>query len=503
MKRLLIRLAAAALMLGPSLEATPASTAAPMVRAPAVAGIFYPANSAALGTAVDQYLAAAKTQRTGELRALICPHAGYAYSGPVAGSGFRLLQGLHFDTVILLGPAHYAWLDRGSVSDAALFRTPLGDVPVSAKARQLALAPPFALNPRCRVEPPEWADPTRSRGIALDQSADTWEHSDEVEVPFLQRTLGRFELVPVVMGEVDPAAAARALAPLIDDRTLLVVSSDLSHYHSYADAERLDRSCVDAILALDVRKMETQEACGRVPILTLLHLAQARGWRPQLLDLRNSGDTAGDKSRVVGYAAIAFYAPTVDGSPLSAADRQELLTLARDSVRAAATTGKLPPVALDQADAALKTPRGVFVTLTKRGELRGCIGHLQPQWPLLRAVAEDARSAALEDPRFGPVTANEVGELEIEISVLTEPKPLSFVSPDDLLKKLHPREDGVVLRIAAGTATYLPQVWDQLPDEVEFLDTLAEKAGGRAGDWRKPGTQVAVYRVDSFKEASP
>src|ERR1035438_539158 len=126
---------------------------------------------------------------------------------------------------------------------------------------------------------------------------------------FLQRTLGRFQLVPVVCGDVDPARAAKALGPILDDRTLVVASSDLSHYYSYNRARELDRSCVDAICRLDIDAMESQEACGRIPILILMHIAKERGWKVRLLDARNSGDTAGEKSRVVGYAAIAFYAP--------------------------------------------------------------------------------------------------------------------------------------------------------------------------------------------------
>lgn len=503
MNRPLLVVTTLAFVVGVS-SAQPAATAqAPLkVREPAVAGLFYPRDAAALSKAVESLVASAKTERKGQLKALICPHAGYAYSGPVAGSGFHLLQGLRYQTVVLLGPAHYAALSAASVSGDDVFRTPLGDVPISPKARLLGKTPPFAIDPPCYVERPDWAEQS-SRGIPArkDEHADTWEHSDEVEVPFLQKTLPAFELVPVVMGDVDPAAAARALDPLLDDNTLVVVSSDLSHYHPYTEARQLDQRCVDAICSLDVRTMRNQEACGRIPILTLLHLARQRGWTPQRIDLRNSGDTSGDKSRVVGYAAIAFYAPAPD-TPLTAEERQFLLTLARTSVRDVVTTGKLVVPAGEGLSSALNQPKGVFVTLTEHGQLRGCIGHIVPQMPLYRAVAENARNAALEDPRFSPVTSRELSSLDIEISVLSEPRPLAFDSPQDLLRKLRPNIDGVVLRIAAGAATYLPQVWEQLPDKTDFLDTLSEKAGGREGDWRKPGTTVSTYQVEAFKEPS-
>ena len=483
--------------------ATPV-TAAPSpgvarVREPAVAGLFYPKDPAALSQIIDACLAGARTTPfDGELKALICPHAGYPFSGPVAGSAFRLLTGRRYDTVVVMGPTHYAELNAASVTNADFFRTPLGDVRVSPKAAVLAKSVPFALEPRCNVQRPEWW-PQSSRPAPPVDTADTWEHSVEVEIPFLQKTLEKFELVPVVMGEVDPARAASALEKILDDRTLIIASSDLSHYYSYAMAQELDESCVKAICDLDVDTMETQQACGRIPILTLMHVARARGWKACLLDQRNSGDTAGDKSRVVGYAAIAFYAPA--SAMFTAADRRYLLGLARETVRAVAAGGSPPKVSTKDLAPEFTAPKGCFVTLTRHGSLRGCIGNLSARGPLVNAVIDNARSAALNDPRFPPVSPGEVGQLEIEISVLTTPRPLPFSSSAELLEKLRPHEDGVVLQIGDRAATYLPQVWDQLPDKVEFLNSLAEKAGCDRPDWRLPGTSVLIYHVEAFKES--
>jgi hypothetical protein len=465
------------------------------VREPAVAGLFYPKDPSELSKMIDACLAAARAQPVGELRALICPHAGYPYSGPVAGYGYKLLAGRHFDTVLVMGPSHYADLRACSIANDALYRTPLGDVAISGKAGRLALERPFALEPPCPVQRPDWWIESSRRAPAVD-TAETWEHSVEVEIPFLQRTLGRFELLPVVCGEIDPARAAKALGPFLDERTLVVASSDLSHYYTYERARELDRRCVDAICRLDIGAMESQEACGRIPILILMHVAKERGWRPRLLDARNSGDTAGDKSRVVGYAAIAFYAPF--GQHLGADERRALLGIARASLRGAVGSGRAPEA--PGPAAGLGEPRGCFVTLTERGELRGCIGNLVARGPLYTQVAANARSAALEDPRFSPVSAGEEPTVKIEISVLTEPKQLFFSSPDDLLQKLQPGVDGVILRIGERMATYLPQVWEQMPDKTAFLDSLSEKAGCGASDWRKPETAVFLYEVESFKE---
>jgi len=507
-------LALAGALARPAASASETPAAAPKVREPAVDGVFYPQEPAALSRMIDQFLAAARTESLpGELRALICPHAGYPFSGPVAASGFRLLVGRSYDTVVVMGPSHYAALRAASVSDAAIYRTPLGDVPVSPKAATLARFAPFALEPPCQVERPEWAE---RRPRPARETAGTWEHSVEVEIPFLQKTLTGFTLVPVVCGEFDEEKAARALLRILDDRTLIVVSSDLSHYTPYATAQRLDRQTVDAICRLDADAIGDSDACGHTPIRILLYLAKRQGWQARLLDLRNSGDTSGDKSKVVGYAAIAFYspsaapvaaavpaaaAPATPAAQYSAADRRFLLELARRTVREVVATGRLPEVPPAGLAPELTAPRGCFVTLTKHGILRGCIGSLEAGAPLVQGVIENARNAAVRDPRFDPVAASELPGIAIEISVLTEPRPLAFDSADDLLRKLRPGIDGVVLQIGRRGATYLPQVWEQIPDPVEFLNTLAEKAGCPPAAWRGPGVTVFTYQVEAFKES--
>ncbi|MBK8475586.1 MAG: AmmeMemoRadiSam system protein B [Opitutaceae bacterium] len=471
------------------------------IREPAVAGLFYPRDPGELARTIDSLLAdAAPTKLPGELRALICPHAGYAYSGPVAATAYRLLQGRSFESVLVLAPSHYAGLANASVSGAAFFRTPLGDVPLSPKARRLAHLPPFALDAHADVERPGWwrqsSRPAPDHG---DEDADTWEHADEVQVPFLQKTLASFQLIPVVFGRADPVKAAAALAQILDVRTLIVVSSDLSHYHPYAEAGALDRRCTDAICRLDTEAASKQEACGRTPILALLHLARQQGWQARLLDYRNSGDTAGNKSHVVGYAAIAFYSPPAS-APFTAAERRTLLELARRTVRAVVTTGRPPELPSAGISPRLTAPRGCFVTLTRAGRLRGCIGTVAAQEPLYRAVLENARSAALHDSRFLPVAERELDQLGIEISVLTPPVPLAFASPADLLAKLQPHRDGVVLRIGQHGATYLPQVWEQLPDKEAFLNSLSKKAGCAPSAWRGPDVRILTYRAEAFND---
>ncbi len=500
----------------PSLKS--ASESLERVRQPAVAGLFYPKDPKVLAKDLDRYLGDAPTNVIAGVHALICPHAGYEYSGPIAARAYRQIAGTAFDTVIILAASHYAMFEGVSVPAAEAYVTPLGKVSVSSKARELAKRSPFVLEPKCLVQRPQWArvasKPTPRDG---DDTPETWEHAVEVQVPFLQRTLKQFEILPVVFGHASPAAVAAALAPLVNERTLVVASSDLSHYHPYVDARSLDQQtlkwvCETNLTALAEPAAE-ERACGRMPIMTLLELAKLKGWKPQLLDYRNSGDTAGDKSRVVGYGAVVFTdsrvetapaKPATDSKPQAAfnsAERRFLLELARKTLSQVTAGKPLTVLESDVVPAACRAEKGCFVTLTKAGDLRGCIGNIMPTGPLYLSVIENARSAALRDPRFHPVTADEAAKLHIEISVLSLPEPLAFSNPEDLLAKLQPHRDGVVLRIGARGATFLPQVWEQLPEKTQFLSHLSAKAGCPADAWRGRDVTVSIYHVEAFQEA--
>jgi len=268
-------------------------------RSPAVAGMFYPGSRDALSAAVDGYLGDAQLPEmndAGHVRAVVAPHAGYIYSGPTAGHAFKALQsGLPPGrvTVYLLGPAHRASFDGVSVIDLG-FATPLGVAPADRET----VAALRTLGTHYRSLP----------------SAHQDEHSLEVQVPFLQRTVPKLYLVPLLFGNVDARAVGRELAARVREEldTRLVVSSDLSHFNDYETARRMDQSFVKHVLAGDISAVERDQhgACGRGPIVALMELAAELGWRSHLLDYRSSGDTAGDKRRVVGYAAIAYTAGT-------------------------------------------------------------------------------------------------------------------------------------------------------------------------------------------------
>ncbi len=194
--------------------------------------------------------------------------------------------------------------------------------------------------------------------------------------------------------------------------------------------------------------------------------------------------------------------PSPDLPDFSAEERRFLLQLAREAVSNGVAGGP-DPENFGDVPPRLAQKAPCFVTLTKGGALRGCIGNLLAETPLYQAVMENARGAATRDPRFAAVQAAEVSQLRIEISLLTTPRPLAFTSPEDLLAKLRPNVDGVVLKIGSRGATYLPQVWDQIPDKAEFLGHLCQKASCAPNAWRDPGTEILVYQVEAFHEADP
>lgn len=481
-----------------------AGTKTGKVREPAVAGpyLFYPADRQALTGLIDRLLAEKPPQQVRNLRALICPHAGIRFSGRTAAAAYRLLPDRGIRTVIVLAPSHYADFEGASIPEVDAYRTPLGLIPLAGLARELSKVSPFVVDPTCRVQRPSWwrSAPMEVPPFGQD-TPHTWEHSLEVQLPFLQRALGEFTLAPVIFGRVDPQAVATVLAPRIDDgKTLLVASSDLSHKLPDARARELDDRCIQAICRLDVASMNNQSACGKGPILTLMHLAVKKGWKARLLDYSNSGRASGNLSAVVGYAAIAFYeAPKVTHKPLTAGQRRFLLELARKSLVEIVTNNNILLADSKTVPAALKEPRGCFITLEYDGKLRGCRGRPTANAPLYNSVIDSAADAA-RDARFERVKPEELEKIEIEISILTPLQPVDSSSPENLLGKIRPHTDGVVLSVARRGALYLPTVWKRIPDKEDFLRRLSLKAGLPADAWRRPEATVWRFQAEVFRE---
>lgn len=486
-------LAGTALLLGVLATVGPA---AETVRPPAHAGRFYPASARELERTIAALLAQAEAAPSperppGRLRALVMPHAGYVFSGLTAAHALRLVAPGQFHKVVMVGPDHGVGIRDGAVSDAGAWQTPLGTVLLHPDAARLRRSPLFCASP----------------------ASDRREHSLEVLLPLLQQRLDRFRIVPVVIGPCDVDRIAGALAAILTPETLVVVSSDLSHGLARERVEAYDRRTLRLLLDLDGGALLDREncACGKWPLAVLTTIARQRGWRPVRLHYSHSGQSPyGRDDWIVGYGAVAFYGEddmqanaTADNpAPIDAAQGQLLVRLARQTIAERLGRPVTAPdaAAAAAADPALQRPSGTFVTLKIDGQLRGCIGSLAASEPLAEGVRRNAVNAAFHDFRFAPLTAAEFDRITVEVSVLTPPEPLAYTDGEDLLRRIEPHVHGLIIRQGRAQATFLPQVWEQLPRPEEFLSHLCRKAGLAGDAWRSGRLEVETYRVVYFEE---
>ncbi len=472
------------------------------VRPPGVAGQFYPAEPDELSRQIDLYLSHAhRTSIPGQIVALIAPHAGYIYSGWVAAYSYKQVQGQHFDTVILIGPSHVEYFPFTSVYPKGGYRVPLGVVKVDENmARKIA-----AYDESIRLS---------TRGH-LQFNLPHREHCLEVQIPFLLKVLkGSFKIVPIIEGEqnyhsdkVLGEAIARAAK---GKRILIVASSDLSHYYPYEIAEQKDHRLISYVQKYDARglaralKAREVEACGGGPIVAAMIAARKlEAKRVKVLHYANSGDTAGNKQQVVGYMAAVFYRETRVRDVkkvgvnlgLSKEDKATLLHIAKVTIETVVRGERVPQFSVDSPR--LKEKRGAFVTINKNHHLRGCIGYILPVKPLYQTVREVAEEAALHDPRFMPIQPEELPELQIEISVLTVPKPLENKD----LSQIKIGRDGLIVRNDGFQGLLLPQVatdfgWDRL----QFVRQTCRKAGLPLDAWKDPKTEILTFSAEVFGE---
>jgi hypothetical protein len=455
-------------------------------RQPAVAGMFYPGDATTL-----KQMIADLTRKAGKspvkfpadrpLRALIMPHAGYSYSGFAAAHAAPLLENRHFDKVIVMGPDHQAGFNGCAVSNVAAYLTPLGKIDLHPEAAALLKDKGLFITPP---------------SISEDR-----EHSIEVILPFLQTWLDTFKLVPIVVGNVSPDALDKALMPLLDDNTLLIASSDLSHYLPYAEAVARDRETIGWILNLQSNNLENSRnhACGKIPIAVVINLARVYNWQPLFIHYSNSGDTSGNRDRVVGYSVIAFYGGQSMAKKITKKQGTALVQLARKTIyERLGLKAENPELNLEK-EPALQENAGTFVTLTIDGQLRGCIGSLTADEPIVSGIKRNALNAAFQDPRFPPLTREEAERVGVEVSVLTEPQPLVYKNAKDIPAQLRPNVDGVIIQKGLARATFLPQVWEQLPDKEVFLEHLCTKAGLPPNAWEHQDLKVFTYQVQSFE----
>jgi len=457
------------------------------VRKPAVAGTFYPADPVKLEQVVDGFLSASpKMSEQGQLVALIVPHAGYAFSGAVAGMGFKQLEGSGIKTVILAGPSHKFALRGASVYTGDSYATPLGDEWVDT-----GLAKSF-LDPKDLV--------------VNEPRAHEQEHSLEVEVPFLQRALPDAKIVPIVVGSADKPmldSLSAAIARRIEKdggKTIMVVSTDWSHYHDYDTAVKMDGLGIETVKDLSsfelmARSQEGRiELCGIYPAMLAMDVANRLGADTvSVFGHANSGDATGDRSRVVGYASIGIYRTGAGKTPeLSRAERDELLAIARTTVEEYVQTGEAGKI--EPQSPGLNIRRGAFVTPKEEGMLRGCVGNFFSDGTLVATVQDMAVNASSRDHRFRPVTKDELPHIKIEISVLS---PLRKIASVDEIKV---GRDGLYIVKGRFAGVLLPQVpVEQGWDRATFVEQTCRKAGLPPDAWRQ-GADLYTFTADVFGE---
>lgn len=490
----------------PAAEKTAKRPKAPSIRPSAVAGQFYPGNAGQLKGAVEAFLSDAPAGRNVRPVAIVVPHAGYAYSGQIAADSWKQASGFDYDVIVILGTNHHAYPFKGlSVYPGEGYRTPLGVVKIDeALVKKLSAA---------------------DKAVTYNPGAHSKEHSIEVQLPFAQVLFPGVKILPVIVGSSDVKAAehfGHVLAGVLKARkALIVASSDLSHYPDYRDAEDVDRQTLKAMAGLnpDVFATVTDHllgekrrnlvtcACGKGPVITAMTAAKDLGaGKGRVIAYANSGDTVvGNYERDVGYGAVVF--TREKGPPdltvlerkkfpevakLTEDDKRYLLKLARETIEQYMSTDTFPLPLKNTPGLAQK--RGAFVTLTEKGELRGCIGRMVGDMPLSLAVARMAIAAALNDRRFEPVRLHEVKDIKIEISVLT---PFRKISGPGSIRI---GTDGVLLRKGTHSAVYLPQV---APHEgwgvEETLDHLCRKAGLASSCWRS-GCELYTFQAEVFSE---
>ncbi len=455
----------------------------PTVFGPVVAGQFYTDDPAALADQIQGFLEAAEPPKPKtDVLGYIVPHAGYIYSGPVAAYAYDLLGLEKTKLAVVMAPSHYVHSEKVGVLDVDRYRTPLGEIPVARDAISKLMKEDQNL-------------------FTKDLSLFEREHSLEVQLPFLQESLKDFRIVPLVIGMPSRPIAARLARVLSrtlgDDDVVYLASSDMSHHYPYDTAVEMDRLALKRIAGMDMDgltddiRRDRSQLCGLGPVLTLMELAALRGYcHVHELEYANSGDTAGPKNSVVGYCAVAFAA----AGGLGEAEREELIRLARSSMESYLTDRKVP--SYEPESEALRAWGAAFVTLKKGGRLRGCIGHVTARMPLFKSVQEMAVAAAVHDPRFPPVSADELEEIEIEISVMS---PLRTVyDPRDVKVG----RDGLVVRKGGRSGLLLPQVpvergWSR----EQFLGQTCVKADLPEDAW-KSGAEIYAFSAEVFAEES-
>ncbi len=459
------------------------------------AGTFYPAEPATLNAEIEKYLGEAEKIPTDKkIRMIVMPHAGTQFSGETDAWSAKQLAGKKISKVIILGVSHKYNFDHAAVYADGAWETPLGTMEVDSVTASKLLS--------------------EKNKIIADNTKHMDDHNLEVPLLFIQKVLTNFKIVPIMLGNQSEGTVeylAYKIASIMDDETVIIISTDLSHYPSWEDAKKADRRVIDAIVTGKQSEFERAvkgnaqqkylnletSACGFNAVKVGLRVAEILNFDEiKELHSENSGDVSGDRDRVVGYTSVAFWSGDFPIISLNEKAKLEALKLARSTLEEYYKGNELDYTPYSPG---LLQPMGAFVTLTENGELRGCIGNFDPEDPVYKIIQSVAVSAATKDTRFKPVVESELPNINIEISTLSPLKQINNWQ-DVVLGK-----NGVRIVLNGKSGTLLPQVaTDNNWDLTTFLETICwQKMGLDKECYKDPLAQIFVYETDIFSEAEP
>ncbi len=463
------------------------------IKKPNVSGQFYPADPKKLSFLLDNFLDEANTEPFDEkIEVIVSPHAGYIYSGPVAGYGYKAASRQHYSTIIILAPSHFVGFRGISVWPKGKFETPLGSIDVDQVFTQKII--------------------DAQENASFMPQAFAREHSLEVQIPFLQEVFKEFKIVPIIFGQLSYEECERlamTLNQLVgkNNDVLIVASTDMSHYHDSKTAKEMDHKVIELVKTFKAKALWQNchdgalELCGFGPTTTAIIYAKQRSLSFSVLNYADSGDITGDKKAVVGYFSAVFYKEEKDKNSkdrtmfLSEEQKKRLLEIAKQTINEYVKNEKT--LEFSEKDSRLLEEEGAFVTIHKSGKLRGCIGNILGRGPLYETVRDMAVASSTQDPRFPRVQEKELKDLEIEISVLS--KPWRVNSVDEIEVGTH----GVIVSKGLfNKGLFLPQVaTEQRWNRDQFLSNLcAHKAGLPPDAWKDPSVTLEAFTAQVFSE---
>lgn len=423
------------------------------IKSSVVAGMFYPNTRKELLENIKKLESSSKKDYEVFTRAIIVPHAGYFYSGQLAFNGFQYLDKT-VKNIFIIAPSHHVAIDKPVLLDFEHWQTPLGEISINQQINKQLI---------------------KEFGCYYLNEAYEKEHSIEVQLPFIQYLYDDVKIIPILFNHNASSCLLSILEHFYcDEKNAFVVSSDLSHFHSDEVAQKIDETTANMIETIGTNGAVSQQACGLAGIMALHDFVQKKEFSLIRIGLTNSSSVSGDKSRVVGYGAWLLY----EGEKTKFIEKyfsNLVLDICRKSIKAnfekkeVVIEREIPPV-FNELGAA-------FVTLQKNNRLRGCIGSIVAHQPLIIDIAQHAYDAAFNDNRFSPLEMEEFDEINISVSLLSTPTQIFFSDENDLLNKLVPFVDGLIIKDLNHQAVYLPSVWEQLPNKKEFLYNLKVKAG--------------------------